>query len=373
MKRQPFFRATKATASILPAVTAAIAFGIFIIDTVTDLEIAVDVLYVAVVLMSVSFSQKRGIIIVSAGCMALTVSSYFITPSGPSGTGTGLINDGLGLIAIGATTYLVLRIKSAELAMHTARAQLAHISRVTTLGELTVTIAHEVNQPLAAIVTNGNACLRWLARKRPNLQEARQAVERIIRNGNRASKVIKRIRDLAKKSPTQKELLHINELVREIIGLTTTEIQQSRVSLRTQLSDDLPLVLADRIQLQQVLLNLILNAIESVSSAAERSREVIVGTAEDELGDVLVTVSDSGGGLEANLLDRVFDAFYTTKPDGMGMGLTISRSIVEAHGGRICVMLNTPHGAIVQFTLPADRKVKPRSKATATDVAKKWR
>ncbi len=237
---------------------------------------------------------------------------------------------------------------------------------------MTVTIAHEVNQPLAAIVTNGNACLRWLARKRPNLQEARQAVERIIRNGNRASKVIKRIRDLAKKAPTQKEFLHINELVREIIGLTTTEIQQSRVSLRTQLFDKLPLVRADRIQLQQVLLNLILNAIESVSSAAERSREVIVGTAEDELGDVLVTVSDSGGGLEANSLDRVFDAFYTTKPNGMGMGLTISRSIVEAHGGQIRVMSNMPHGAIVQFTLPADRKVKPRSKAAATNVAKKW-
>jgi signal transduction histidine kinase len=360
IQRQPYLRAT-AGVRTLPVLTALLAAGIFILDTVTGLDIAVDVLYVVIVLMSAGFCQRRGIIIVSAGCMALTVLSFFLTftPS-PS---TDVINDGLGLIAIGATTYLVLRIKSAETAMHAARAQIAHIARVTTLGELTASIAHEVNQPLAAIVTNGNACLRWLAHKPPNLQEAKQAVERIVDNGNRASNIIERIRDLAKRSPIQKERLNINKLIHEIISLTATEIQQNRISLHAQLSDDLPLVLGDQIQLQQVLLNLILNAIEAMSSAAEGSREILISSAKNELGDVLVAVHDSGGGLETNTLERLFDAFYTTKPNGMGMGLAISRSIVEAHDGKIWATPNTPRGAIIQFTLPTVRQREIRLEA----------
>ena len=353
MKRQPFFRAIRAATPVLPIATAALALGIFLADSITDLEIAVDVLYVAVVLMSASFCQRRGVIVVSAGCMALTVLSYFITPPGIEDTG--LINDGLGLVAIAATTYLVLRMKSAESAMHRARAQLAHVSRVTTLGELTASIAHEVNQPLAAIVTNGNACMRWLARKPPNLAEATQALERIVKNGERASRVIERIRGLAKKSRPQDERLDINDVVREIVGLTETEIQQSQVRLRTALADGLPAVRGDRVQLQQVLLNLILNAIESVTSMSRRAREIVISTAKDKAGNVRVSVRDSGSGLEANALDRLFDAFYTTKPNGMGMGLAISRSIVEAHGGQIEASPNRPYGAVVQFTLPIDR------------------
>jgi C4-dicarboxylate-specific signal transduction histidine kinase len=307
--------------------------------------------------MSASFCQRRGIIIVSAGCMALTILSFFLvfTPS-PSAD---IINDGLGLVAIGATTYLVLRIKSAETAMHAARTEVAHIARVTTLGELTASIAHEVNQPLAAIVTNGNACLRWLAHTPPNLLEAKQAVERIVSSGNRASDVIERIRDLAKRSSSQKERLNINESIHEIISLTTTEIQQNRISLRTQLFDDLPFVLGDRVQLQQVLLNLMLNAIEAISFVTEGSREMLISTQKNELGDVLVMFRDSGDGLETQKIDRIFDAFYTTKPNGMGMGLAISRSIVEAHDGHIWAMPNTPHGAIFQFTLPTVREKDP--------------
>lgn len=362
MKSQPFLR-PPAGVRTLPVLTALLAAGIFILDTVTGLDIAVDVLYVAVVLMSAGFCQKRGIIIVSAGCMALTVLSFFLTFTPSPSPSTDVINDGFGLVAIGATTYLVLRIKSAETAMHAARAQIAHIARVTTLGELTASIAHEVNQPLAAIVTNGNACLRWLAHKPPNLQEAKQAVERIVDNGNRASNVIERIRGLAKRSSMQKEQLNVNKPIDEIISLTTTEIVQNRILLRTQLSDDLPLVLGDQIQLQQVLLNLILNAIEAMSSTAESSREMLISTAENGSGDVLVTVRDSGTGLETNTLDRLFDAFYTTKRNGMGMGLAISRSIVEAHDGQIWAMPNTPHGAIFQFTLPTVREKEPRLEA----------
>jgi C4-dicarboxylate-specific signal transduction histidine kinase len=353
IKRQPYVRAGT-NAPILPVVTALLAVAIFIMDSLSDLEIAVEVLYVAIVLMSVSFCQRRGIIIVSAGCVALTVLSYFLSHT--ESPATGLINDGLSLVAIVATTCLVLRIKSSEAAMQAARAQVAHVARLTTLGELTVSIAHEVNQPLAAIVTNGNAAVRWLAHKSPNLQEARQALERIVNNGNRASNIIERVRDLAKRSRIHKEWLNINKPIQEIIGLTSTEIQQNRILLRTQLSDDLPLVRGDAIQLQQVLLNLILNAIEAMSSAPEGSRELLISSAETESGDVLVTVRDSGAGVEASALGRLFDAFYTTKPNGLGMGLAISRSIVEAHEGQIWVIPHAPQGASIQFTLPIVRQ-----------------
>ncbi len=359
-KRRPYFWAAT-DIPILPTATAALAAGIFILDTATGLDIAVDVLYVIVVLMAAGFCQKRGIIIVSAGCMALTVLSFFLTfTASPS---TDVINDALGLVAIGATTYLVLRIKSAETAMHAARAQIAHIARVTTLGELTASIAHEVNQPLAAIVTNGNACLRWLAHKPPNLQEAEKAVARIVENGNRASNIIEGVRGLAKRTSMQKEHLNINKLIHEIISLTITEVQQNRISLRTQLADDLPLVLGDQVQLQQVLLNLILNAIEAMYSTAEGSREMLISTVENEPGDVTVAVCDSGSGLEANTLNRLFDAFYTTKHNGLGMGLAISRSIVEAHDGRIWAKPNTSRGAIFQFTLPTVREREPHLEA----------
>jgi signal transduction histidine kinase len=204
----------------------------------------------------------------------------------------------------------------------------------------------------------------------PNLQEAKQAVERIVDNGDRASNVIERIRDLARRSQVHNERLNINESILEIISLTTTEIQQSRISLRTQLSDDLPLVLGDRIQLQQVLLNLILNAIEAMSSTAEGSREMLISSGKNELGDALVAIRDSGGGLEIKTIDRLFDAFYTTKPNGMGMGLAISRSIVEAHDGEIWAMPNTPHGAIIQFTLPAVRERESSFEAAIVDAKK---
>ncbi|HLL28764.1 MAG TPA: ATP-binding protein [Xanthobacteraceae bacterium] len=350
----------------LAAVTAVLAVCIFILDTLTDLEIAADVLYVAIVLMSASFSQRRGIIIVSAGCVALTLFSYvltyFLTRAEP--TGAGLINDGIGLAAILATTYLVLRLKSSEMAMQAARTKVAQIARLTTLGEMTASIAHEINQPLAAIVTNGNACLRWLGHKPPNLGEARQAVERIVDNGDRASNFIERIRGLARGSPTRKDRLDINKPIREIISLTRTEVQQHQILLRTQLSDDLPPVLGDQIQLQQVMLNLILNAIEALASTFDGAREIFISSAKNELGNVLVTVRDSGSGLGAGALDRVFDPFYTTKPNGMGMGLAISRSVVEAHDGQIWAVPNTPHGAIVQFTLPAVQEKRPAPRSS---------
>jgi signal transduction histidine kinase len=342
-----------ATSPILPLATVALTIGIFVLDTVTNLEIAVAVLYVAVVLMSVGFCQKRGVVLVALGCAALTVLSFFISESGSPTTG--LINCGISLLAIAATTFLILKIDSAEMTAHEAKAQLAHIARVTALGELTASIAHEVNQPLTATVINAKASLHFLAAQPPNLEEARQAIECIAKDATRASDVVARVRDLAKRTPPQKELLNINETVNEIIKLTSSEIQNNHISLRTRFSDGLPLILGDRVQLQQVILNLVLNAIEAMNGVAEGSRELLVKTAADNSNAVLVAIHDTGHGLELGKIDNLFNAFYTSKRDGMGMGLAISRSIIEAHGGRVWAAPNTPQGAIFQFTLPVGR------------------
>jgi C4-dicarboxylate-specific signal transduction histidine kinase len=304
--------------------------------------------------MSVNFCQTRGVMLVAAGCMALTVLSYFLTRTGSPHSG--LINHLISLSAIGATTYLALKIESAEVAAHEARAQLTHIARVTTLGELTASIAHEVNQPLAAVVTSANACLRWLAGQPPNLEKAKQAVERIVRDANRASDVVGRVRGLAKRAPSLREWLNINEIMLEVLVLTRREVEQNRITLQTQLSDDLPPVLGDRIQLQQVILNLIINAVEAIGAPDEGPREVLISSAKGESNGVLLTVRDSGRGLDPAKLDDIFDAFHTTKPMGMGMGLAVSRSIIEAHGGRLWAMPNEPRGAAFQFTLPTGRE-----------------
>ena len=243
-------------------------------------------------------------------------------------------------IAVLETNNDITERKRAEEALHKAQAELAHVTRVATLGEMTASIAHEINQPLAAVVNNASACLRWLAGQSPNLEEARQSAALIIADGHRAGEIIGRIRALAKKSPPRKDWLDINETILEVIALARSEVQRNRVSLQTQLSSDLPLILGDRIQLQQVILNLIINAIEAMSGAGDGPRELLVGSGKDESKGVLVAVRDSGPGLDPESLDHLFTAFFTTKPQGMGMGLAISRSIIEAHGGRLWATAN---------------------------------
>jgi two-component system, LuxR family, sensor kinase FixL len=263
--------------------------------------------------------------------------------------------DGWGKpVAVLETNNDISESKRAEEALHKAQAELAHVTRVATLGEMTASIAHEVNQPLAAVVTNANACLRWLALQSPDLDEARQAVGRIIKDGHRASEVIGRVRALVKKSPPRKDWLNINDIILEVIALARSEMHRNRVSLQTQLADSLPLLLADRVQLQQVVLNLIVNGIEAMNRSSEGKRELGVSTERDGSNRVLIAVRDSGVGLNPESLEHLFDPFYTTKPDGMGMGLAISRSIIEAHGGRLWATLNAPCGAVFQFTLPHD-------------------
>ena len=254
---------------------------------------------------------------------------------------------------------LELRVEERTEALQKAQTELAHVTRVMTLGELTASIAHEVNQPLAAIVTNGNATLRWLGGATPNLSEARQAVERIIKDSYRASEVISRIRTLVKKAPPRNDLVDLNEVIIEVFALAQSEARRNRVSLQRQLKNDLPLVRGDRVQLQQVILNLIVNGLEAIAKSKNGARELIVSSDQNEEDKVIVAVSDSGEGLDAANLEHVFDAFFTTKPDGMGMGLAISRTIVEAHGGRLWATSNSSRGAVFQFTLPANAESAP--------------
>ena len=256
-----------------------------------------------------------------------------------------------GPIVLIACEDVTERRRSAE-ALRQAQADLAHASRVMTMGELTTSIAHEVNQPLAGIVTNAGACLRWLAGDPPNLEEAREAARRIIRDGNRASEVIARIRALARKADTEKQPMDLNEAVEEVLALTEGEVRRNRVLLGRELARDLPLVLGDRVQLQQVVLNLVINGIDAMGTVRDRPRVLTVRTQRVDGDLACVTVQDSGVGLDPKDTEHIFEAFYSTKRGGMGMGLSISRSIVENHGGRLYALASDGPGATFQFTVP---------------------
>jgi PAS domain S-box-containing protein len=242
--------------------------------------------------------------------------------------------------------------RESERRYHEVQMELAHANRFATMGQLTASIAHEVNQPIAATVTNAQAALRWLGRRPPDLEEVRQALGRIVENGNRAGDVIDHIRALIKKAPPQMDRLEINEAMREVLELARGELAKNGVSVQTDLLDCLPLIEGDRVQLQQVMLNLIMNAIEAMSGVSDGERELVISTGRVEADGVLVAVRDSGPGLAERSVERIFDPFYTTKPAGLGLGLSICRSIVEAHGGRLWVTANQPRGALFQFTVP---------------------
>ncbi|HXJ42751.1 MAG TPA: MHYT domain-containing protein [Bryobacteraceae bacterium] len=241
--------------------------------------------------------------------------------------------------------------KLAEEALRNANAALAHLTRLMTLGEFAASIAHEVNQPLSAVVNNAQACLHWLAGSKPNIEKASEAVRRIVRDGIRAGEVIAQTRALCRKTRTEKQRLDMNEAIEDVLALTQGEVRTKRIALRTELATRLPAVLGDRVQLQQVVLNLVMNGIEAMSSVEDRPRELVIRTQEVEDDQVGVTVQDSGTGLEPENMERIFDAFYTTKLQGMGMGLSISRSIVQDHGGRVWATRNEGSGTTFHFTL----------------------
>ena len=244
------------------------------------------------------------------------------------------------------------RLREKDEALETARTELARVSRVTTLGELTTSIAHEVAQPLGGMIASAAAGARWLAAEPPDIAEARSALDNIAADGKRAREVIARIRALTKRQMPRKETLDINHEILEVLALTERELRGHDIVLRTQLDRTLPRVAGDRVQLQQVLINLIMNAIEAMSGVRDRPRELTIVSGQDGPKTVTVEVRDSGTGLDPKGAERVFEAFYTTKAEGIGIGLSISRSIVEAHGGRLWASPNEPHGAVFRFSLP---------------------
>jgi len=255
------------------------------------------------------------------------------------------------LVEYVGTVMDVTERKRADEKLSEAQAELAHVSRVTTLGEMAASIAHEVDQPLSGVVINANACLRFLTGATQNLDEVRDGLQAIARDGRRASDVIGRIRALARGTTTEKEPLSINDVIREVVGLAEGEARRTRANIRTALTEDLPQVLGDRVQLQQVVLNLLLNGLDAMRTVADRPRELVISTQRDSNDRVRVAVQDSGSGINPQLANRMFDAFYTTKRGGMGMGLSISRSIVEQHGGRIWVAPNEGSGTTFYFTV----------------------
>jgi PAS domain S-box-containing protein len=254
-------------------------------------------------------------------------------------------------VAMGTFAFDVSERKRSEEALRSAQAQLAHIARVNTMGELTASIAHEMNQPLAAIVTNGDAALRWLGQTPPNVPEAQTAIEETVRQGHRASDVITRIRSLLRRSPRDLSAVNLNRVIDEVLALTSHQLAENSVKVRTQFQVDLPFVTGDFVQLQQVLVNLILNAIEAIT-AHNAVRDLVLTTERQGTGEVLIRVHDSGTGIDPRHADQLFHPFVTTKATGLGMGLAISRSIIEAHGGRLWSTPNETHGATFQFSLP---------------------
>ncbi|MGB6395896.1 MAG: ATP-binding protein, partial [Bradyrhizobium sp.] len=260
----------------------------------------------------------------------------------------------LGYRGTGTDITANIRADHAEEELRKAQMELAHVTRVTSLGELTASIAHEVNQPLAGVRANAEACLRWLDRGTPDLNAARRSVEWVIDDGNRASEVIRRVRALAKKTGLEKMPLDVSDVVRETIPLVQRELIGHRVLLRMELAPALPMILGDRVQLQQVIINLVMNGIEAMQSVTDRPRELVVRSGQDEPGQALISVADCGVGIAAETVDRLFNPFFTTKSSGMGMGLSICRSIIESHGGRLWATANIPHGATFQFTLPVN-------------------
>jgi len=251
-------------------------------------------------------------------------------------------------------------IRQAEHELHKTRSDLAHVMRMTSLGELTASIAHEVNQPLGAVMFNAEAALSWLDGAPPNMNEAHAALRRIVRDGTRAGEIIRRIRALAKKTDSKMAPLNLNDVLSEVLTFVHHELLSSDVALRVEYASALPLILAEKVQLQQVILNLVLNGIEAMQSITDRPRELTIRSEQDGARQVRITVADCGAGFCADSAERIFHAFYTTKPSGMGMGLSICRSIIELHGGRIWAAPNVPHGATIQFTLPL-QAASPRS------------
>ncbi|MFQ1064851.1 sensor histidine kinase [Bordetella trematum] len=336
----------------LTIMVAAMA-AIFICDTTTSYEVAVSVFYIVVILMVARVLSRRGLVILTGVCIGITLLSFAMTPHGEFHVG--LVNMGISIVSIVITCGLVLKMEAARAAAHEAQARLLRIARAKSLESLTTSIAHEVNQPLAAIVTSGSACQRWMAQQPPNMEKARQALQRIQDDAERASHIIARVRSLTKGEPLQRTVFDFNEAVREIVTLSLEDMARADIALSAELAAGLPAALADRVQIQQVIGNLVLNAIEANLDVAPARRSLHIASRWRD-GMLELEVADTGVGWPQGLSPQLFEAFWTTKEEGIGVGLSISRSIVEANGGQIWAQANSPGGAVFRFSLPANVK-----------------
>lgn len=349
MQARKMFTLARTHLAIRLALMAIVMAAIFVADTATSYEVAAAVFYTLVILTATRALDRRGLIALTVICILLTIISLAFTPDG--NLRSGLINMGISIAAIVITTYLILKMEAARTAAHDAQAQLMRIARVKSLEGLTTSIAHEVNQPLAAIVTSGNACQRWLAQEPPNLDKARQALDRILGDAGRASSIIVRVRSLTRGEPPRKDVFEFNQAIMEVIAQSQAEMERNSIILETNLCADLPPALADRVQIQQVVGNLVLNAIEAMVSVSAHSRTLRV-TSERKGDAILLSVSDSGAGFPAAVHEHLFEAFWTTKSEGIGVGLSISRAIIEANGGQIWADPIESGGASFRFTVP---------------------
>ncbi|MDL2409829.1 ATP-binding protein [Rhizobium calliandrae] len=332
------------------AAILALLVAVFVADTVTRFEIAIAVFYIVVILLAIGYMSTRGVILLAGLCVGLTGLSLLLSRHGSFESG--LMNCGISVAAIATTTYLVLKTVAAQASAFEAQAQMVRVARLTSLGALTASIAHEVNQPLAAIATSGGACRRWLTRDPPNIDKARQAIDRIIHDANRAGDVIARVRSLAKSEPPHREALDLNEAIGEAIAIAQNEMENNNIILHLSLAKDLPQVLADRVQILQVIGNLLLNAMEAMHDVPSFKRELEITTFREDRDRLAFTVTDAGIGIKPAALDHLFESFWTTKEGGTGIGLSISRSIVEAHGGQIAVTSTPRMGATFRVSLP---------------------
>lgn len=349
MKFRPNDRSRSGSLVVIGPILIAMAL-VMVLDTVTDYAIAAAVFYTPIILFAARLLSARMVVLLACACVVLTLLSFILTHSGAYEVG--LINTGISIVAIGVTTYLSLQLVAAEASAFEARERLLRVARVTSLGELTASIAHEVNQPLAAVVTSADACTRWLAQDSPHIENAMRALERVVKEANRASEVIVRVRGLTSGKAPQRSRLDFNEAVLEIVELAQGQITACQIALSLQLEESSPMVVADRVQIGQVVGNLLLNAIEAVAASSSGLRELKISTALEGSEKVRFSIADSGTGFPPGVAEHLFDAFWTTKADGIGLGLTICRSIIEANGGTIWAEASKEGGAMFSFSLP---------------------
>jgi len=328
--------------------------AIFTVDTATHYEVAVAVFYALVILTAARIVRRHALLWLAAGCLGLTALSFLLTPHGD--LHAGLVNLAISITAIVMVTWLLVNMEAARDAAHAAQAQLLRLARVKRLDGLTTAIAHEVNQPLAAIVTSGHACQRWLGQDPPKLAKAELALNRILADAARASQIVTRVRSLSRGEPVQPSAFDFNMTVMEVASLSTDEMERHGIELALELAEGLPPAFADPVQIGQVIGNLVLNAIEAMAARPGRAHVLRLGSSMKD-GRIVLTVADTGAGIPAAIQAHLFDAFWTTKPDGIGVGLSISRTMMEANGGQIRAEPAAGGGAVFSISVPLE----PRS------------